>query len=115
MKIFKIILITIVILFIASCAPQKPVEQSSATEASSTATVDISDFAFVPDTITIKRGGTVTWIQKDSVPHTVAIEGIPESPSLNQGDTWSYTLDKTGSYKYICSIHPSMEGKIIVK
>ena len=109
----KLILLLASVLFIAACAQTE--EQSSAVEASSAATIEINNFKLIPDTVTIKRGGTVTWVQKDSIAHTVAITDIPESPSLNKGDTWSYTFDKTGNYNYICSIHPSMKGRIIVK
>ncbi len=111
---YKHILLIPLLLFIGACVQQTE-EQSSAVEASTAATVEIKDFKFVPDTVTIKRGGTVTWIQRDSAPHTVALTDIPESPRLEQGDTWSYTFDKTGNYNYICGIHPYMKGRIIVK
>ena len=111
---YKYILLIPLLLFIGACA-QQAVEQSSAVEASSAATVRINNFKFIPDTVTIKRGGTVTWVQEDSVPHTISIKDLTESPALSKGDTWSYTFDKTGNYNYICSIHPSMTGRIIVK
>jgi len=109
----KIILVLFLVFFIAACGQTQ--EQSSAVEASDSASVEINNFQFIPDTVTIKRGGTVTWLQKDSVAHTVAIKDIEPSPVLNNGDTWSYSFDKTGNYNYICSIHPAMKGKIIVK
>ncbi|MEW6062846.1 MAG: cupredoxin family copper-binding protein [Nanoarchaeota archaeon] len=110
----KIILALFLILFIAACAQQAE-EQSSAVEAQDTALIEISNFQFVPGTATIKRGGTVTWVQKDSVAHTIAIKDLQTSSLLNEGEQWNFTFDKTGSYSYICSIHPSMKGKIIVK
>ncbi len=78
--------------------------------------VEISGFAFVPATITIPVGTTVTWFNKDSVAHTVSSrEGVFDSGNLSGGATFSYTFDQNGSFEYYCKIHPSMRGKVIVE
>jgi len=78
--------------------------------------VKISGFAFVPATITIPVGTTVTWFNKDSVAHTVSSrEGVFDSGNLSGGATFSYTFDQNGSFEYYCKIHPSMRGKVIVE
>lgn len=110
----KRIIFVLALFFLVACAKTETVEQSSAVEAPEKSSIEIKNFAFVPDTITVKRGATVIWIQKDSAPHTVKFDD-EESPTLSVGDTWSKTFDKPGDYKYICAIHPSMKGRVIVK
>lgn len=75
--------------------------------------VKIKNFAFVPASITIPRGTTVTWTQEDSVPHTVTGTGF-DSGSLSQGETFSYTFNERGTFNYACSIHSGMSGTITV-
>jgi plastocyanin len=79
--------------------------------------VEISGFAYNPATITIPKGTTVVWTQKDNVSHTVTIasgSGFDSGP-LSQGQTFKYTFNKAGTFDYGCSIHPYMSGKIMVK
>ena len=79
--------------------------------------VIISDFAFSPETLTIKVGDTVEFVNKDEIPHTGTREGKDafDTEALNQGQSKKVTFSKPGEYTYNCSIHPSMSGKIIVK
>lgn len=77
--------------------------------------VVISNFSFNPSTVTIKTNSTITWVNNDSTPHTVASDnGIFSSNPLQQGETYSYTFPNKGTFAYHCSIHPSMHGTIIV-
>ncbi len=110
----KRIIFALALLLLVACAKTETVEQSSAVQAPEKSSVEINNFAFIPDTITVKRGATVTWTQMDSAPHTVKFDE-EESPTLSIGDTWSKTFDKTGDYRYVCGIHPSMKGRVIVK
>jgi|SRR3989344_2228638 len=84
------------------------------TTATETNSVEIKDFAFNPATINIKAGTVVTWTNKDAAKHTVKLDEI-ESPSLAKGQSWSYSFTTPGTYNYICGLHPSMQGKIIVE
>jgi len=86
---------------------------AEATKTPETVEVEIIGFAFVPATITISRGTTVQWTQKDSVTHTVTGTGF-DSGGLSQGKTFSHTFNDAGTFDYGCSIHTSMTGKIIV-
>lgn len=98
--------------------PAKQTEKTIATGTSSPqeANIDLKDFAFSPDSVTVKKGTKVTWTQRDSAGHTVtSYEGIFDSPILAKGETWSYTFDNVGAYKYYCAPHPRMEGTIIVE
>ena len=79
------------------------------------ATVAIKNFNFAMD-VTVTPGSTVTWTNLDGEPHTVAsIDGLFRSPALDQNDSFRFTFEKPGIYKYICSIHPRMKAVIIVK
>jgi|ERR1035437_1241236 plastocyanin len=75
--------------------------------------VSISNFAFVPATITVKKGETIVWTNKDATPHTITGGDLLSNP-LGQGETYSFAYDKTGTFAYHCSIHPSMKGTVIV-
>jgi plastocyanin len=78
--------------------------------------VTIQNFAFSPATTTVKAGTKVTWTNQDSTTHHVVSDtGAFDSGNLNSGQSYSFTFNKTGSYPYHCSIHPSMTGTIIVQ
>ena len=78
--------------------------------------INISGFAFDPATITIKVGQTVTWTNQDSVVHTVvASDNSWSSDSLETGASFSHTFDTAGTFTYICGVHPSMKGTVIVQ
>lgn len=76
--------------------------------------VSIKDYKFQPAEITIKKGDTVTWTNMDVVPHDVK-SGDFESPDLKKGETYSKTFDRTGTFDYLCKIHPGMKGKVTVQ
>ena len=82
----------------------------------STAEVKIDNFTFGPQTITVPAGTTVTWTNKDDIPHTsVSTEGVFKSKVLDTDEKFSYTFTKPGTYPYYCTIHPKMTGQIVVK
>lgn len=77
--------------------------------------VSISNFAFMPQNITINPGMTVTWTNNDSVTHTVTADnGMFNSGNLAPGQSFSFTFPSTGTFTYHCSIHPSMTGTVTV-
>src|SRR4051812_18716603 len=80
--------------------------------AAADATVTIKNFNFAMD-VTVTPGSTVTWTNLDGEPHTVAsTDGLFRSPALDQNDSFRFTFDKPGVYKYLCSIHPRMKATI---
>jgi plastocyanin len=81
-----------------------------------TRTVLIQNFSFKPAHITIKRGTRVTWINKDTAPHTAtAINGKSfHSPVLRKGQSYSHTFKTAGKWGYYCKIHPDMRGSVTV-
>lgn len=101
----------IMVVLITGCTSQK-----TETQPVTTNVIEIRNFAFSPDTISVEKGTTVTWTNKDSASHTVsAINNEFTSETLNLGDTFSHTFNEAKTYEYECSIHPSMRGKVIVK
>lgn len=78
-------------------------------------TVNIVDFLFTPQVLEISVGTTVTWTNSDSAQHTAtANDGAFDSGTLAQGDSFSFTFTETGTFDYICAIHPNMTGQIVV-
>lgn len=79
--------------------------------------VTINNFAFTPADITVKKGTKVTWTNQDSTTHTVTeADGKtgPDSQTLANGQSYSFTYDQTGTFSYHCSIHPEMTGTVTV-
>jgi plastocyanin len=90
--------------------------QQSPSPPGNTNTITIQNYAFNPSTLTVKVGTNVTWINEDSMSHTVTSDdGLFESGSLSNGQTFIYTFNTPGTYNYHCSIHTSMTAKIIVE
>lgn len=87
----------------------KPVAQAD----QATNEVSIVDFSYDPATLTVEKGTTVTWTNKDTVPHTVTSDTFT-SASLNPGQTYSFTFDTEGTFDYHCAFHPNMKGKVVV-
>ena len=82
----------------------------------SNAEVKIDNFVFGPQTLTVAVGSTVTWVNRDDIPHTVVSnDGVFKSKVLDTDDKFSYTFSKAGTFPYFCSIHPKMTGKVVVQ
>lgn len=80
------------------------------------ADVKIDNFAFGPQTLTVAVGTTVTWTNRDDIPHTVvSTDGVFKSKARDTDETFSYKFDKAGTYSYFCSIHPKMTGQVVVQ
>lgn len=79
--------------------------------------VSIEDFAYSKSSMTIGKGWTVRWTNKDSVVHTVSSDTgmFFESGNMDPGETYEYTFTEEGTYPYHCKPHPDMKGTIIVK
>ena len=83
--------------------------------AADTATVHIKNFAFVPKTLAIRAGTTVTFVNDDEEPHTVtAVDKSFDSEALDLHATWKHVFDKAGAYAYFCEMHPYMKARIEV-
>lgn len=93
--------------------------QNSSDNTRAAGTVDIRNMMFTPSQITVQKGQSVTWTNNDSMTHTVVDDlsnvGGPASGDIAPGQSYTFTFNKTGSFQYHCSIHPSMRGTIVVK
>jgi plastocyanin len=84
-------------------------------EAPRAAKVEIADFAYDPDPVTVQVGGKVIWLNQDSAPHTATAEdGSFDTGTLAEGKLKSETFKQAGTYGYICQIHPDMHGVVEV-
>jgi plastocyanin len=80
------------------------------------AEVRVDNFTFGPQSLTVPVNTTVTWINRDDIPHViVSDDGLFRSKALDTDDQYSFTFTKPGTYPYFCGIHPKMVGKIVVQ
>ncbi len=93
------------------------IHASFASEKAAPHVVTIDNFSFLPRTVTVSVGATVTWINRDDVPHTVLSTDKKTlvSPALDTDEKFSYTFTAAGTNDYYCSVHPHMKGTIIVQ
>ena len=70
---------------------------------------------YEPASLVVKRGDTVTWINKDPIPHTVTAAGKFDSRPIAAGKSWKYVAKQAGDYAYICTLHPNMKGTLRVE
>jgi amicyanin len=80
------------------------------------ADVKIDNFSFGPASLTVVVGTTVTWTNRDDMPHSVvSTNKIFKSPVLDTDEKFSYTFTTPGTYAYFCGLHPKMTGKVVVE
>ena len=77
--------------------------------------VTIDNFTFTPPELKVKVGDTVTWTNRDDIPHTVVCAGKFRSKTMDTDGTFSFTFTEAGEYKYFCSLHPHMTGVVKVE
>ena len=77
----------------------------------------IKDFHFTPETLTVKSGEKITWVNRDEEPHTVVSveKQFKKSAPLDTDEAFTITAGAPGTYTYFCSVHPKMTGTIIVE
>lgn len=86
------------------------------TEAAKTAQVALRNSVFVPVQLTVDRGTTVTWTNRDSITHTVTSDSpLFDSGNMAPGATFSYTFNSAGTFAYHCLIHATMKGSVVVR
>ena len=77
--------------------------------------INIDNFTFTPQELTLKVGDSVTWTNHDDIPHTIVSAGKFRSKALDTDNTFSFTFTAAGDYNYFCSLHPHMTGMIKVE
>ena len=82
------------------------------------AAISVDNFTFSPPLLTITAGTRVVWTNRDDIPHTVVGADDPRmlrSPPLDTDDTFAFTFAQPGTYRYFCSLHPHMQGTVVVR
>jgi plastocyanin len=80
-----------------------------------THTVVMDGVKYVPETLAVKRGDTVVWVNKDPFPHTVTAKGAFDSHDIAAGKSWKWKARNVGEYAYTCTLHPNMNGTVKVE
>lgn len=77
--------------------------------------VTIDNFVFAPAMLRVTAGTTVTWVNRDDIPHSIVCPKLNvHSHPIDTDQSFSYTFVQVGSYDYICGIHPHMHGQVVV-
>jgi plastocyanin len=93
-----------------------PLENEVKAAAGAAQQVVVDNFSFAPATTSVAVGTTITWTNRDDVPHNVvSTEKKFASPALDTDEQFSHTFDGAGTYNYYCSIHPKMTGQVVVE
>ncbi len=113
------------LLLLAGCIQTQPGTQTggpggaggleNASAANSTVEIKIENMAFEKSLLIVDPGTTVVWTNMDAVQHTVTSEGNFDSGAINTSETFSHTFNTSGMYNYICTSHPSMRARVIVR
>jgi plastocyanin len=77
--------------------------------------VTIDGSSYGPSSVTVRKGDTVRWVNKDPFPHTVTAAGKFDSKSIAANGQWSYRATTVGDFPYICTLHPNMKGELKVE
>ena len=92
-----------------------PGQPAWAADKPATHTIVIQATSYAPAVLTVKRGDTVVWVNKDPFPHTATSAGHFDSKSIAAGASWKYKASKVGDFAYTCTFHPNMMGTLKVE
>jgi plastocyanin len=77
--------------------------------------VGMSNTAFIPEQVSISAGTTVRWVNNSSIPHTVTSNDGLFDEFLEVNETFSFTFNTSGTFLYVCTLHPGMDGVVTVE
>jgi plastocyanin len=78
--------------------------------------VGIDNFKFAPTPLTVEKGTEVTWVNHDDIPHSIVVNALGvHSKAMDTDGKFTYTFDKSGTFFYVCGLHPFMQAKVVVK
>jgi plastocyanin len=81
-----------------------------------TSQIGIDNFRFGPSALTIDKGTEVTWTNHDDIPHSIVLNALGvHSKAMDTDDVFRYKFDKSGTFFYLCGLHPFMQAKVVVK
>jgi plastocyanin len=95
----------------------KSTTPSSGVSSTKPQSVVMKNIQFNPKKLTVPPGATVKWTNKDTTAHDVTASEFKSGSSggLTPGDTYSHTFNRIGTFKYRCTVHPGMQGTVVVK
>jgi plastocyanin len=111
----RVALAAVALAALAACNPPTPSASPEPVDSGQVAgdpTVLVSDMAFTPDRLTVEAGSTVSWVFDDDMPHNVVGDGF--ASEVMQTGTFTSTFTDPGTYPYVCTLHPVMEGAVVV-
>ena len=112
----SVVVFVILILTISGCTGNGETSIEGGSEVTlKEAEIVLKNIQFSPREVTIERGGTVTWINDESVTHTVTFDDGSLDITLKKGEKTQLNFNDPGTYNYVCTIHPGMKGVVIVK
>ena len=83
---------------------------------SATHTVVIEAMQFTPQSLEMRQGDTIVWVNKDAFPHNVtAMDGSFRSGDIDADGSWKFEVERKGEFPYRCTLHSTMKGNLIVK
>ena len=118
-----LVVLLITVLAIAGCGSSEdppapstgPKEEAQGSPATADV-VQIRDFKYVPENVTVDVGTKLSWRNEDTAPHTAtADDGSFDTGNLRKGETGDVTLREKGTFAYFCEFHEFMRAKITVR
>ena len=80
-----------------------------------THTVTMKGMAFTPAELVIHEGDTVVWQNDDFFPHTATATGVFSSGEIASKASWRWQADRKGEHAYVCTLHPTMKARLVVR
>jgi plastocyanin len=101
---------------IGGCGDSSEAEPATPAPAASSGEVEIAEFLYEPEALTVEAGTKVTWANSDRAPHTATADDSSfDTGTLDKGDSASITFDEPGSFSYTCRFHAFMNGTVEVE
>jgi plastocyanin len=77
--------------------------------------VAIRDMQFVPAELSVAKSDVIVWTNEDYFPHTATAAGVFDSKAIESKHQWKYQAEQTGEIRYVCTLHPSMDARLVVR
>jgi plastocyanin len=77
--------------------------------------VAIRGMQFVPPELAVARGDVIVWTNEDFFPHTATAHGFFDSKAIESKKTWRFQAEHPGEFRYVCTLHPTMTGRLVVR
>jgi plastocyanin len=93
----------------------EPLEAETTSASASAHEIVMDNFSFSPAAASVPVGTTITWTNRDDIPHNVvSTEQTFKSRVIDTGEAFSHRFETPGTYRYFCSLHPRMTGQVTV-